>query len=198
MAKNRVCVGAIDLDKSIPVRLMDSTGHYELREECPYSIREIYEVEYEHNPRPLPHSEDTIVLSREKIGEIQQDAILYVLNNLKLKIYTFGIRETFEGKLNCTDSGRLYISEENVPKNSTCFWICDRDLKRDDFHEKIRYCYNDGTKPWGYKIAYVGLDDNPAQLIPKGTLIRLSLAHWWSPEDSTDKKRCYLQLSNWY
>lgn len=33
--------------------------------------------------------------------------------------------------------------------------------------------------------------------MPKGTLVRLSLARWWSPNQGRDK-RCYLQLSGFY
>ena len=35
-------------------------------------------------------------------------------------------------------------------------------------------------------------------IIPKGKIIRLSLAKWWKPEDSDIELRCYLQLSGWY
>jgi hypothetical protein len=44
-------------------------------------------------------------------------------------------------------------------------------------------------------MPYVGLEDATAQEIPQGTLLRLSLANWWAPEDSDYEERCYLQLS---
>jgi hypothetical protein len=47
---------------------------------------------------------------------------------------------------------------------------------------------------YGYTISYVGSVD-PLDTIEPGSLIRLSLAHWWKPEDSDDEERCYLQLS---
>ena len=34
--------------------------------------------------------------------------------------------------------------------------------------------------------------------IPAGTLIRISLARWWKPDDVDIEHRCYLQLSGWY
>lgn len=49
------------------------------------------------------------------------------------------------------------------------------------------------------RIPYVGFE--PAvDLIPKGTLVRVSLARWWRPHDSPPdmEERCYLQLSGWY
>lgn len=45
-------------------------------------------------------------------------------------------------------------------------------------------------------IKFVGFQ-NPLDIIPAGTLIRVFLARWWaSPNDN--ERRCYLQLSGWY
>ena len=48
-------------------------------------------------------------------------------------------------------------------------------------------------------LKYVG-EESPIKVIPAGTLVRLSLARWWRPEDSEPnfEERCYLQLSGWY
>ena len=45
-----------------------------------------------------------------------------------------------------------------------------------------------------------GADIVPIKVIPAGTLVRVSLARWWRPEDSEPnfEERCYLQLSGWY
>ena len=201
MANNKVCIGGIDLDKSISVRLLDKNGHHETKEDCLYNILDIFEIEYLPHPRPLPHSEDIRVSSRFKIGEIQDLSMLDILHKNNVQVYSGNIRNNFDGKLNCTNSGSLYISEDvdgRVPQNSTCFWICDEEIRRKDYNGKIRYNYNDGTRQWGYYISYVGFVDNPVQVIPKGTLIRLSLAHWWKPQNSENEERCYLQISGWY
>ncbi len=50
------------------------------------------------------------------------------------------------------------------------------------------------SNQYGYTISYVGSAE-PLETIEPGSLIRLSLAHWWKPEDSVDDERCYLQLS---
>lgn len=47
------------------------------------------------------------------------------------------------------------------------------------------------------QIVYKG-NQTALEVIPKGRLIRLSLAKWWKPEDSDIEARCYLQLSGWY
>jgi hypothetical protein len=199
MTNDRVCVGGIDLDKSMSVRLLDSSGYHETREECLYQIRDCWEIEYIPSPRPLPHSEDTKVVNRKRIGVLKQGlSILDILKKNNFHMYQGSIKNTFEGKLKCTNSGTFYISNDDIPNNSTCFWICDKNILRRDYQGKVRYNYNDFSRQWGYNISFVGLDENPAQIIPQGSLVRLSLAHWWSPDDSEDEERCYLQLSGWY
>ena len=47
-----------------------------------------------------------------------------------------------------------------------------------------------------YNIPYVGCAE-AIDLIPAGTLVRVSLARWWRPE-GMNEERCYLQLSGWY
>jgi hypothetical protein len=197
MSDKYVCVGGIDLDRLISVRLLDINGYHEFKEICPYEISEIWEVEYLHCPRPLPHVEDIKVLNRKKIGILKQEvSILDILSRTNFKIYTGNIRETFERKLKCTVSGVFFISEDNVPQGSTCFWVCDREIIRKEYRNKIRYNYC--NKMESYSIIYVGLDENPPEIIPEGTLIRFSLANWWSPQASGNEKKCYLQLSGWY
>ena len=47
-------------------------------------------------------------------------------------------------------------------------------------------------------MPYVGFAD-PIERIPKGALVRVSLARWWRPDDAPDmEERCYLQLSGWF
>jgi len=196
MANDRVCVGGIDLEKSLSVRLLDSGGYHETRENCPYNIRDCWEIEYIQSPRPLPHSEDIKVLNRKRTGVLRQElSIIDILKNSHFHIYQGSIRNTFEGKLKCTNSGTFYISKDDIANKSTCFWICDRNLIRNNNFGKIRYRYQDGTRNWGYDIVYVGLEDNPTNVISQGTLIRLSLAHWWLHES---EEKCFLQLSGWY
>jgi hypothetical protein len=197
MANEKVCVGGIDLNRLTSVRLFDKDGSHESQTDCPYEIRDIWDIEYIPCPRPLPHSEDVKVINRTKNRVLKQEfSILDVLKKINFQIYTGCIRETFEGKLNCTNSGALYVSGENLPQNSTCFWICNKEIIR-HYQRKNKYNYTDDTHRLCYRISYVGLE-NSIQIIPQNTLVRLSLAHWWSPEDAEDEERCYLQLSGWY
>ena len=82
----------------------------------------------------------------------------------------------------------------NVPAYSTCFWINDKRLLGYESRGRWQYRYNNMSNRYGYTISYVGAE-KPLDTIEEGSLIRLSLAHWWKPEDSDDEERCYLQLS---
>ncbi|MBQ2188251.1 MAG: hypothetical protein II401_06805 [Bacteroidales bacterium] len=200
MAEGRVCVGGVDVERKRSVRLMRADGKHELLSECPYAIYDVWELDYiNSNQRPAPHIEDVNVISREKKGVLKDDLrhvdkLVQLLKQCNIPVFNGSLLSAFDGKLKSTQYGTLFINEENVPAYSTCFWICDRDVHRSYFHGKQRYNYNDGSRPWGYNIPYVGLTD-AVDSIPKGSLIRLSLAHWWSPDDSDDEERCYLQLS---
>lgn len=196
MKGNRVCVGGIDLDKLTSVRLLDRDGFHETKDNSPYNICEIWEIEYVNVSRRLPHSEDSKVIRRKRIEILAPESVPDILLKRGFGICSGSIGGIFGGKLKCTHSGALYVSGKEIPDSSTCFWICDKNIVRRDYHDKIRYSCDDGC--CRYYMSYVGLDADPAQIIPQGSFVRLSLAHWWSPSDSKDEERCYLQLSCWY
>src|SRR5690606_4859208 len=89
-----------------------------------------------------------------------------------------------------------YICQRRgVPAHSTWFWIPDRNLtlRTDGKH----YDYFDGLLPRG--LSYVG-EPQPLPTLSAGTLLRVSLARWWKPENAEPafEERCYLQLSGWF
>ncbi|MCB9432602.1 MAG: DNA helicase RecQ [Ardenticatenaceae bacterium] len=76
------------------------------------------------------------------------------------------------------------------------FWRPDQLLVRDTEGKRIRYRYP--TANGGRTLTFVGFQEPPEE-IPAGTLLRVSLAHWWQPADrSAEEPRCYLQLSGWF
>ena len=197
MRNNNVCVGGIDISTGAPLRLLNASGFHEDADSCPYKIREVWELNYSHAfpGRPNPHSEDTIVRSRSIVGVLDPNiSMLNFLRYHNIHIYQGSILDVFEGKLQVTSNGTLYIGHNNVPSTSTCFWICDRNINRKDFNGKIRFNYDNNTRKWGYTVSWVGENLDPDS-IQAGTLVRLSLANWWAPEDSEDDERCYLQIS---
>jgi hypothetical protein len=197
MSNSNVCIGGIDLNKKTSVRLLDAKGFHWPVNACPYNMLEIWDIKYyKRYLRPLPHSEDICVRSLKKVNELPSYLSVFdMLLKMHIPICHGSIRNVFENKLKHTESGTLYISKDQVSKTSTCFWVCNRDIWRKDYKGKIRYHYNDGTRHY---ITYVGLESDPPEIIHCGTLVRLSLAHWWAPADSLEEERCYLQLSGWY
>ena len=65
-----------------------------------------------------------------------------------------------------------------------------------DDSKRIRYRYP--TPDGGRTLTFVGFQE-PIGTIPAGALVRVSLAHWWRPEDDhSGELRCYVQLSGWF
>ena len=70
--------------------------------------------------------------------------------------------------------------------------MADKDLIHRNQYGKHYYYYNN------IRIKFVGYQ-SLVERIPAGTIIRLSLATWWSGDnDGKGEDRCYLQLSGWY
>jgi hypothetical protein len=190
---NAACVGGV-LANGKFVRLLNSDG-YNQDSDTDIEVGEVYKISFsERADKTPPHIEDILVHSmayKFTFGSIDK-MVEYLTSKLKVKIWKGSSDILFDGNLQWTSGGSGYISESGgVPNNSVGFWIPDKDLKRNDFNEKVRYSY-----PLRWRnISYVGFQ-NPIDIIPAGTLVRVSLARWWSPND--DEERCYLQLSGWY
>ena len=203
MAEGRVCVGGVDIERKRSVRLMKADGKHELLSECPYEIWDVWDADYvPSNQRPAPHVEDVNVINRNKRDVLEKGLrspteFAKLLRQSNMPVFTGGLLNCFDGKLKCNKNGKLYINAEDAPSYSTCFWLNDISLRRKDFMNNVLYNYDDGIRPWGYSTKYVGLSD-AIDVVPAGSIIRLSLAHWWKPDGSDDEERCYLQLSGWY
>lgn len=201
MANGYVCVGGVDVDAYRSVRLLTANGGHEMAETCPYEIWDIWDIDYYLSQRrPNPHTEDANVTRREMIDKVDApnmsvNRFASVLESSNIPLFCGSLFTVFDGKLKLTDMDKLYISKDDVPAYSTCFWINDkRLLGYYDSRGRWKYRYNNMTNMYGYTISFVGTEE-PLDTIETGSLIRLSLAHWWKPEDSDDEERCYLQLS---
>lgn len=201
MAGDCVCVGGVDVDNCRSVRLLNARGHHEAATDCPYQIWEIWDIDYYVNQRrPHPHTEDVNVVRRRKIETVDApnmsiNRFAGILESSNIPFFRGSLFTVFDGKLKLNDNDKLYISKEDVPTYSTCFWVNDKSLfGYTNDRGRWQYRYNDMSNHYGYTISYVGSAEPPAD-IEAGSLIRLSLAHWWKPEDSDDEERCYLQLS---
>ena len=201
MAAECVCVGGVDIDNHRSLRLLDASGHHETADACPYQIWDIWNIDYYiTHKRPNPHTEDANVTRREKaekvdVPKMTVNRFASFLESSNIPLFRGSLFTVFDGKLKLTDADKMYISKEDVPTYSTCFWVNDkRLLGYTNDRGRWQYRYNDLSNRYGYTISYVGSAEPPAD-IEAGSLIRLSLAHWWKPEDSNDEERCYLQLS---
>jgi hypothetical protein len=197
MKDNHVCIGGVTKD-GLLVRLLDEDGFNHL-DTIDFEIGQVYDIEFENRQNIIPpHIEDILVKSK---NFKETNSIKLWLIAKKVKIWTDTANELFDGKLKWdVNKGRSknflkgYISIDNLPINSVGFWISDRDLYLQSNYGKDRYNYSSSDNV--FQIPYVGVD-SPINKIPKGTIIRVSLARWWSKVSGIEK-RCYLQLSGFY
>lgn len=189
--RNGVCCGGINLSNGEFIRLHDHFGR-NLAVSAPFQIGEIYELTYRKavNARPIPHIEDKEVLPDfQLLRHLSTSELVHEIDRL-VNVPCGGLDRIFEGKLR-RSAYATYISPEAIPQHSVCFWRPNEPLVKSGFLGKTRYWFG-GC----HVISFVGFQE-PVDLIPAGTLLRMSLANWWSPDDITEK-RCYLQLSGWF
>tara|TARA_R110000868_G_scaffold387738_1_gene656403 strand:- start:64 stop:729 length:666 start_codon:yes stop_codon:yes gene_type:complete len=190
---NAACVGGIFVNGRF-VRLLDSNG-YNQDSETKLEVGDVYTITFsERTEKRLPHVEDILVHSlKHKFTFSSIDKMIeYLTDKLKVKIWRGSTEALFDSHLQWTSGGSGFISESSkTPDSSVGFWIPDKDLNRKDYDGKVKYSY-----PIRWRnIPFVGFQ-KPIDRIPKGTLVRVSLARWWTPNE--DEERCYLQLSGWY
>ena len=189
--KNGVCVGGINIDTCELIRLHNDRGG-NLSCDAPYQIGEIWSMVVENpwNPRPEPHTEDRSVTPKSLVENIGISGVVeYINNNIDgLNVAVGDLTKVFDGSLQVSGN-KCYVGEENVPGFSTQFWIADSPLYHRVCFDKDFYYYK------GLLIRFVGFQQI-VDVIPQGTVIRLSLANWW--DNGCGEERCYLQLSGWY
>lgn len=191
------CVGGV-LENGRLVRLLNANG-YQQDTDTNLQIGEAYEIKFtEKQGLQAPHVEDICVTSWQRKGHWESTSGLasHLEQNLRVKVWEGGPESMFEGALKWTDRRSGYINQEAIPDRSVGFWRPDRFLSKTEFEGKTRYSYLSPEGVW-YNISFVGFQE-PVSRIEAGTLLRVSLARWWAPEESEDERRCYLQLSGWY
>lgn len=194
MNNNHVCVGGLTL-KGRYVRLLDKNGHNQPAN-TDLSPRQVWEITFteRHNNIP-PHIEDILVHNKTKKGKLKDDLTINGFIKIRnIPIWRGSPDLLFDQLIQWTQNGSGYIDKNGgVPQHSVGFWLSDKDLKRSDYNG-VRYQYPSAN---GWRsIKYKGLD-NPVNTIPSGTLIRVSLARWFS-RDENEEPKCWLQLSGWY
>lgn len=188
------CVGGITQDGR-SVRLVAADAERNENAGLEYNVGEVWEIESAPDEHILPpHVESIVVLSSRRLKRV---------TNIEEIIRRFmppvegGPENLFDGRLQALPSGALYIAERTgLPSRSTMFWVTDQPLQRDVDGKRIRYRYP--TDDGGRTLTFVGFQE-PIEVIPAGALLRVSLAHWWRPQDRPeDELRCHAQLSGWF
>lgn len=194
MENNHVCVGGITLEGRY-VRLLTPNGDNQPMN-TDFAIRQLWEIEFNERKNNIPpHIEDIIVLKKTAKDEISKDiTIRNFIEERNIPIWRGHPDNLFDKLIKWTSSGSGFIDKiGRIPSNSVGFWISDKDLKKIEY-QGIRFRYPNSSD-WR-SIKYKGLEV-PIEIIPAGTLIRVSLARWYSFNEE-DKPKCWLQLSGWY
>ncbi|HBK05483.1 MAG TPA: hypothetical protein DDZ81_06405 [Acetobacteraceae bacterium] len=185
------CIGGISHDGR-SIRLLNHHGA-NWDTSAPFQIGQIWDMAFTPAQTLVsPHTEDVLVTRYQFVG---------TQANLQAHLLTRGppwqgsINQVFGGVLEFTSKNNGYVCRRHVvPAVSTWFWIPDRDLtlRADGKH----YDYPNSFLRRG--LAYVG-EPQAVPSLPAGTLVRVSLARWWRPDETPDlEERCYLQLSGWF
>ena len=198
VAKTRMgggaCIGAIT-EEGESVRLIpfDEDPHDGANRE--YEVGDVWEISAERVTDLIPpHIENIVVHEKRRLGSAHNS-----IGSIErfMPPRNGQPRELYEGLLQSTEKGALYIAKQSgVPPYSTTFWRPDQPLKLDTQGKNVRYRYP--TESGGYTLTFVGFQE-PLEVIPAGTLLRVSLAQWWRPKDKPGvEKRCSAQLSGWF
>jgi len=160
----------------------------------PYQVGQIWNLNYlPKNTVTPPHVEDVMLQSGSLHSNLAgTDLQNFILHNCN--IHNGSIGGLFGGALHTPDGHAAYIDSQNIPNHSVCFWRTDEDLDHFTSFDKDKYRYF--RFPLNACFSYVGTEP-VVNVIPAGTIVRMSLARWWTPPEA-DSEACYLQLSGWY
>ncbi|MDB4656011.1 hypothetical protein OAE48_04095 [Flavobacteriales bacterium] len=189
------CVGGLVLSNKRFVRLLNP-GNWDQYADTDLDVGDVWDIHFaDRADTQPPHVEDIIIQNQSYVRDIGD--ISSYLRNSGVRIYNGEPTQIFGGRLKWTGIGSGFIgSRENLPENSVGFWISDENLELDDDGKHYNY---PSESPFSVqkRFKYVGFEET-IPVIPAGTLMRVSLARWWKPEDVEIEERCYLQLSGWY
>ena len=191
------CIGAItEIGESVRLIPFNADPHDGANRE--YEVGDIWEITGEPETSLIPpHNENFVVDKKSRLHSTKDTKDLVSAIELLMPPKTGHPRELYEGLLRGTESGRLHIAKQSgIPPYSTTFWRTDQPLTLDIEKHKPRYRYP--TENGGCTFTFGGFQE-PLATIPADTLLRVSLAHWWRPEDKPEiGERCYAQISGWF
>lgn len=188
------CIGGITFEGR-SVRLIAADAAFNEHVGLEYTVGEVWEVEgtAPHEIIP-PHVENIVVQSKRRLGPMSNPE-RFIERHMRPRVG--GPEVLYEGLAQAAPGGALAIAERSgVPPYSTMFWRPDQPLTRTQESKRLRYRYP--TPDGGRTLTFVGFQE-PVEVIPAGALVRVSLAHWWRPDDRPDDElRCHVQLSGYF
>lgn len=195
---DRVCVGAVDRSGRSR-RLLVADGENQ-PQDCPYQIGDIWTVRTkEPNKITPPHVEDVIVEPQRREGTCNDlPSTLHRMRDKGL-ITTWwqgAIASVFDGHTRSTQTNfSRYVSHTSgLPNCSVGFWEPHEALHLETTEDRPSYRFE--TPGEFARLPYTG-QEQPEAVLPRGTLVRLSLSRFWAPPDG-GRSACWVQLSGWY
>ena len=188
------CIGGITADGR-SVRLIAPDAAFNEYHNLDYRVGEVWDIEGEIPDELIPpHVENVIVRRKRRAG--RSDALPDLIER-HMPPHAGGLDALYDSLAQGQPGGPLFVAERTgIPVYSTMFWRPDRPLVRDTSGKRIRYRYP--TDDGGRTLTFTGYQE-PPEVLPAGALLRVSLAHWWQPEEHPEAElRCYLQLSGWF
>ena len=189
----KVCIGAIDLKTKKSLRLLTKNRGYQPAD-SPFHVKQIWPLDWTtplaHELTP-PHTENVYITSSSQCVKEQKYIRSYIINNCRI---WDNIEELFSGCLKYKpDNNKAYIERPKVPTISTGYWKLEERLELHTDNKNKEFYGNNKIR-----LSYSGCQ-KAKNMIPKNTLVRVSLAKWWRPNsDPQTPLRCYLMLSGWY
>ncbi len=197
--RNGFCVSGLTRDTSKSIRLIPS-GRFNQPSDTQFDVGQVWDIEFQkvENVEP-PHIEDVTVVRQKYISQVtnMRETLEKLIQSWQGEPSTM-----FDGFLVFSNTSAYISKVRGIPKQSTGYWIPQKELTLTSQGNKHRYnidydvYFNGNVYSRALSIPYVGCA-TPIPIIPKETLLRVSLARWWKP-DSANEERCYLQLSGWY
>lgn len=193
MGGGNVCIGGYDVGAGRNIRLLTATGGNQPGT-APFQIGETWNITYtpKHN-LSAPHTEDVMVQSAQLINTLSAAGLAAFISQ-NCAIVAGGLNLLFGGAVHSPGHAASYIDSSHIPNHSVCFWKPITDLFHVNAFNKHKYHYADQTNDTYF--SYVGLIP-PVNVIPAGSIVRMSLARWWTAPTATSAA-CYLQVSGWY
>jgi len=190
-----VCIGGLSLGDAESFRLVRPDFPF-WKSYDEFAIGKCYKIEYQlsQNRENPHHVENVVVTNRRHLHDMTKQDIITFLRKYDLIVHSDDPRDVFSftGVNHPIQYdrrfGKFYAVEQEVNRllNSVGFWEYPGDLN----YVNKEYCGKN------FRIKYVGCE-KAIDIIPRGTIIRLSTSGLWKSENIPEK-RSYMQVSGWF